>query len=162
MLQRKLPCDPDEHENNRQFDDDDTGIEVCRLLDTDYQDYRDADDGEERNQIEQTGLGRKTMRIDMLTGQCVFNAFEVLPVSLKEDELFARGQREPRRYSNPEVFQEAEQVTAPTGGDGRRTEGIFQDQVPADDPGEDLAQSRISVGVSRTGNRNQRRKLRVT
>ena len=37
-----------------------------------------------------------------------------------------------------------------------------QDQIPANDPGDDLAQSRVGVSVGRAGNRDHRRQLAVT
>ena len=46
---------------------------------------------------------------------------------------------ETRGKVDPEVLEEAHHVRAPPGGDGGRAESVLQDEVPADDPGEDLA-----------------------
>ncbi len=39
--------------------------------------------------------------------------------------------------------------------------GILQDQIPADDPGDELTHRSVGVGVSRAGNGNHRRQFRV-
>src|SRR5271157_2117646 len=67
-----------------------------------------------------------------------------------------RRRRKLRRDVDAKVLQEADEVAAPTGGDGRRAESVFQDEVPADDPGEEFAQGRVAVRVSRSGDGNQR------
>ena len=41
------------------------------------------------------------------------------------------------------------------------TEGVLEDQVPADDPGHQLAKRRVGVGVSRARNRDHGRQLRI-
>ena len=43
------------------------------------------------------------------------------------------------------------QVTRPGRGHCGTAHGIFQDQVPADDPGEDFAQRRVGIGVGAAG-----------
>ena len=83
------------------------------------------------------------------------------PVAVIEDEFLARSKRQPRRYADTKILHKAEDITAPSGGDGSRTEGILQDQIPADDPGENLAECGIAVGISRTGDGNQGCEFRV-
>src|ERR1039458_2387064 len=41
-------------------------------------------------------------------------------------------------------------------------DGVFDDEIPTNDPGEDFAQSGVTVGVCRTGNRNQGGEFGVT
>src|SRR5271167_65002 len=67
-----------------------------------------------------------------------------------------RRRRKLRRDMYAEVLQEADEVAAPAGGDGGRAESVFQDEIPADDPGEEFAQGRVAVGVSRTRDGDQR------
>src|SRR5208337_3562040 len=62
---------------------------------------------------------------------------------------------------NAIVLKKAVDVAAPTGGDRGGAKGVFQDQVPSDDPGKNLAQGRVTVGVGGTGDRNQRREFRI-
>ncbi len=58
---------------------------------------------------------------------------------------------------------EAEEVVAQILQIGREAhrhrhvrDGVFEDQIPADDPGEDLAQDRVGVGVGAAGDGNHR------
>src|SRR5271157_5906731 len=75
--------------------------------------------------------------------------------------MSVRRRRKLRRDVDAKVLQEADEVTAPTGGNGGRTESVFQDEVPADDPGEEFAQGRVAVGVSRPRDGNQRGKFGI-
>ena len=52
-------------------------------------------------------------------------------------------------------------VSAPTDGNGTGAEGIFEKQVPTDDPGNDFAQRRICIRVGAARNRNHRSELGV-
>ncbi len=63
--------------------------------------------------------------------------------------------------SMPELGQDALEVARPAGGDGGAADRVFEDQVPADDPGEQLAQGRVGVGVGRAGHRHHRGELGV-
>ena len=47
-------------------------------------------------------------------------------------------------------------------GDRRSSYRIFEHKVPADDPGEQFAESRVSVGISRSGDGDHRGELSVT
>src|ERR1035441_41496 len=62
---------------------------------------------------------------------------------------------------NAIVLQKAIDVTAPAGGNRGRAKCVFQDQIPSNDPGKNLAQSRIAIRVGRSGNRNQRGEFRI-
>ena len=53
-----------------------------------------------------------------------------------------------------DVMQERIQIVRPAGGDDARPDGVFEDQVPADDPGDQLAQRRVRVGVCTAGHRH--------
>ena len=53
------------------------------------------------------------------------------------------------------------QIRRKAHGDRHVGDGVFEDQVPADDPGEDLAQGRVGVGVGAAGDRNHRRQFGV-
>src|SRR5450756_535211 len=73
-----------------------------------------------------------------------------------------RGRGQLRRNANPEVLKEANEISAPAGGHGGRPERVFQKEVPANDPGEDFAEGGVAVGVSRTGDGNQRSEFGIT
>src|SRR5215469_5602412 len=52
-------------------------------------------------------------------------------------------------------------MPAPTHGNGGRTEGVFEDQVPADNPSDQLAQSRVGIGVGAARNGDHRREFGI-
>ena len=55
-----------------------------------------------------------------------------------------------------EIMQQRGDIARPADRDGRGAHGVFEDEVPADDPGEDLAEGRIGIGVGAAGDRQQR------
>jgi hypothetical protein len=71
-------------------------------------------------------------------------------------ELGAGGGNDLRREMNPEVVEQADEIAAPSGRDRGGAEGVLENQVPADDPGDEFAQSCVAVGVGRTTNGNHR------
>jgi hypothetical protein len=44
-----------------------------------------------------------------------------------------------RRQDNSKVFKEADDIARPADRDRRRPKRVFQDQIPADDPGDKFA-----------------------
>ena len=78
---------------------------------------------------------------------------------LEERGAVAVGQ--PGRQLDAESGQERREVAAP--GDRHRdvADRVFEDQIPADDPGDQLAERRIRIGVGAARLRNHRRQLRV-
>ena len=58
-------------------------------------------------------------------------------------------------------MEEADNIARPANGDRGGAKCIFEDQVPADDPGDELAHGRIGIGVGTAGNRDGRGHLRV-
>ena len=59
------------------------------------------------------------------------------------------------------VVEEADNIARPADGDRGGAKCIFEDQVPADDPGDELAHGRIGIGVGTAGDRDGRGHLRV-
>ncbi len=43
------------------------------------------------------------------------------------------------------------EVTGPAIGDGGGANGVFENEVPADDPGDNLAQGSVGIGIGRSG-----------
>ncbi len=84
-----------------------------------------------------------------------------LPAILKEYQDGAGSVGEAWWKVETEVLEEAHHVRAPSGGDGRRAEGVLQDQIPADDPGEDLAERRVAVGIGGARDGDEGRELGV-
>ena len=65
------------------------------------------------------------------------------------------------RHMDPEPLHHAIEVAGPSQRRPLRARGIFQNEIPADDPGENLAERHISIGVGAPRDGNERRKLRV-
>jgi hypothetical protein len=65
-------------------------------------------------------------------------------------------------YSRPEPRENAIGVLAPGDGDGRGADGIFQNQVPADDPRRELSHRRVGIGIRAAGYGDHRGELGVT
>src|SRR6185312_6956167 len=63
--------------------------------------------------------------------------------------------------SKANVLQECPQVPAPADGDRRRAEGIFEDEIPADDPGDQLAERGVGVCISAARDRDHGGEFRV-
>ena len=61
----------------------------------------------------------------------------------------------------PEVSREGDEVARPAHADRRRADGVLEHQVPADDPGDQLAERGVAVGVRAAGDRDHARELRV-
>ena len=61
----------------------------------------------------------------------------------------------------PAELDDAGGITGPADRDGAADDGVFEDQRPADDPGEQLAERDVGVGVRAAGHRHHRRHLGV-
>jgi len=58
--------------------------------------------------------------------------------------------------------EQLDEVVGPAGADCAGSHGVFQREVPADDPGNQFAQRGVGVGVCGAGERDHGGKLRVT
>src|SRR5450755_3661389 len=77
--------------------------------------------------------------------------------------VMLEGRMSPLEWDPPtEPIEDAIGILAPRDGDGRRGDGIFEDQIPADDPRDQLAHCRVGVSVGTAGDGNHRREFRVT
>ena len=76
--------------------------------------------------------------------------------------MFERRMRPLVRNSQPEPIEHAIGVLAPGDGDRRRGDGVFENQIPADDPRDQFAHGRVRVGVGAAGHRDHRGELGVT
>ena len=69
----------------------------------------------------------------------------------------------PKRKLEPEQAPaKLYKIARPAHSDGHIPDRVFKDQIPANDPGDDLPQSSVRVGVGGTGDRNHRCQFRVT
>ncbi len=54
---------------------------------------------------------------------------------------------------NTEAFEEAIEVACPADGDRDSADAVFENEVPADNPGHQFAECRIRISISTTGDR---------
>ena len=71
------------------------------------------------------------------------------------------GTAEGGRKVDAEPGQHALEVPGPAVRHGGRSHRVFEHQVPANDPGEQLTQGGVGVGIGRPGDRHHRRELRI-
>ena len=60
-----------------------------------------------------------------------------------------------------QAVQESDRVAGPADRNGAHHQRVFEDQAPADHPGDDLAQHHVAVGVGAAGGGDHRRHLGV-
>ena len=65
-----------------------------------------------------------------------------------------RRRAEGRGDIDAEVVEEFDGVARPSDGDRGGREKVFQDKVPADDPGEEFAEASIGIGIGAAGGGN--------
>src|SRR6202007_175246 len=71
--------------------------------------------------------------------------------------------RKPARVGmNAEPIQKADNMRRESYAHGHVTNGVFENQVPANDPGDQFAHGGVGVGVGAAGNRNHGREFGVT
>ena len=64
------------------------------------------------------------------------------------------GRAEGGRDIDAEVVEKFHSVAGPSDGNGGGGEQVFQNEVPADDPGEEFAEACVGVGVGAPGGGN--------
>src|ERR1019366_10616967 len=68
---------------------------------------------------------------------------------------------QPQRHLDVENIEQFDEMIRPTGRYRTRAHGVFEREIPADDPGKNLAQRGVSVGISAARQWDHGRKLRV-
>ena len=82
-------------------------------------------------------------------------------VGVRAEERGAIAGRQPDGQRDADAAHQRREVVAPRDGDGDVADRVLEDQVPADDPRDELAERRVRVGVGAAGLRNHRGELRV-
>ena len=137
----------DEDQNRNQLESHHHIVGRGRLADAAHQDHRKEHDDEKGGNIEAevpAGI------VETVAGQILQAAGKI-------------SGRDPSRAGvQAEPVQQVDDVRGKTHADTHVGAGVLQNQIPADDPGDELAESGVGVGVSRAGNRNHRRELGIT
>ena len=105
-----------------------------RFLGSADQHGREQEDNERRRQIDDACHGRTVRQLELGPGRRGILRWNV----------------------DAEIMQQRDNIARPADGDGGGAHGVFEDEVPTDDPGEDLAQGRIGIGVGAAGDRQKR------
>ena len=131
----ELPADADHQQHNRDLGDDDDRVDGGRFRDTANQQRRQKSQDDDGGDV--------------------------------DDAVHAVGRRLERRMApfignvQPDVLEHLVEVLAPGDGHGRGADGVLENQVPADNPGDELAHRRVRVRVGASRDRNHRRELGV-
>ncbi len=131
-------ADDDHDDDQRHLEDHHREIRAARFLDADVADPGQRQHDRDRGQVEQCA-GRD----EMVVGE-------------RERRI---GQR--RRQVDAEVIEQAREIAGPADRDGRCRDAVFEHHVPADEPGDELAERRVRIRVRAAGHRDQRRELGV-
>src|SRR5260370_6946113 len=68
---------------------------------------------------------------------------------------------EPERHLYVKNVQQLDEVVGPARGNGAGAHGVFEGEIPPDDPGEEFAESGVSVSVGTPGQRNHSGELGI-
>src|SRR6185437_10176676 len=134
-----LDAEGDEQDEHEHLDDDDHRVEFGRLANAHDEDRRNSQHDERRRHVEQPR--------------------DRAPVGQRDDRAGRAGER--CRNLNAKILKKAHHVARTPDGNRRGAEGVLENQVPADDPGEQLAERGVRVGVRAPGHGNHRRELGV-
>ncbi len=156
VMEEEEPADGEKDADDAELDDDDGGVEICRLLDADNEHRGNEEHDDDGEEVEEAG---DVFQADIADtgGQGRF----AQPDALVFDEDIAGGGGERGREDDAELLEEAVEVAGPTGCDGGGTEGVFENKVPADDPGDEFAEGGIAVGVGGAGDGDDGGELRI-
>ena len=120
--------DCDEHQHDANFHDHDRRIEIRRRFDSNDKDRCDGKNRQEGNQVKGCSHLRKRSWIDAHGLDGVQHPREVLPVAVRHlDEHGSRRGGERRREMDSSIVHQAEEITAPPGGNRGGSEGVFKD-----------------------------------
>ena len=136
----------DEDEDGGDFDEDHDVVGACRLADAADQDHGEDHDNEEGGNVE----------AEMPAGVVEIAAREVL------ESCGEIGGGDPHEgHVNAEPVEEVDDVRGEADADAHVGEGVFEDEVPADDPRSKLAECGVGVGIGRAGDGNHGREFGV-
>ena len=133
-------AEPDEQHDDCDLDRDHDRIEACGLVDADIAQRRDGGDHKHRRQV-QDGPGAHDLEVARPLGE--------------------RRVRQCVRQVHAELLDEAHDVAGPADRDRGRGEQVLEDQVPADEPGDEFAERGVRIRVSAARHGDHRGELRV-
>ena len=136
----------DESNDGDDFDQHHDVVGFRRLADSANQNHRKQHDDDESGPVEsEVPAGA----VNHITGEVGKAAGQI-------------GRRNPFGVGmDAEPIEKINQVCGKTYADGHVADGVFEDQVPTDDPGDEFAHGGVGVGVGAAGDGNHGRKFGV-
>ena len=142
----EFECKSHEHQNGNYFQKHHDVVRSRRLFDAAHQNHRQQHHDDEGGPVKPKMPARRVERVSLQVAQ---SAGEI-------------GRRNPSRIGvQPEPIEQAHHVRRKTDAYGHIADGIFKNEIPADDPGDEFPHRRVRVGVRTAGNGNHGGKLRV-
>ena len=158
-------ADRDEEQDDPDLEQDHRVVRVSRLLDADDENDRDQRDDGDRRQVDDERDAADVRRRRPGRREILRRRVERAGAGRRDRrECVVRGsvvRRQPGGQVEPEMIEQLAEISRPSDRDADVADGVLDDQVPADDPGDELADRRIRVGVRRAGDRHHRRELGV-
>ena len=133
------PAHADEDQDHRQLDGYDHRIGARRFLDADHEQHGDQKDDDHGRNI----------RVALRHG------------AVRQRHHFERAGDPLNGQIDVERVEQRNHVGGPTDRHRGRADGVFDHQVPADDPGDPFAQRGVGVGVGAAGHRDHAREFAV-
>jgi hypothetical protein len=133
-------ADADHEQDGGDLDPHQDGIDAGALANADHQDDRDQGDDADRRQVDVRPRGDQPSELGVVVHDRPGDGVGQLPA---------------------EDVQDALEVAGPPVRHGGGADGVLQDQVPADDPGEQLAERGVGVGIGRARDRHHRGELGI-
>ena len=132
-------CGDDEDENGDDLDEDQDVVGAGRLADAAHQHNGENHDDEEGGNVEaEVPAGR----VEIVSGKILQTGGQI-------------GGRNPLEIGvEAEPVQQRHNMGSEAHADAHVAEGVFEDQIPADDPCDELAEGGVGIGVGRAGDGN--------
>ena len=131
----ELPADADEEQDDRHFQNYDDSVHERRFFRATNEQHRQDEQNEKRRHVH-----------DAVRAAGIVFEWRMRPLI---------GDR------HVEPAEHAVRVFAPRVGHGRRGDGVFENQIPTDDPCDEFAHGRVRIRVGAAGDGNHRRELGV-
>ena len=156
VMQQISSHDGDKSKHGGNLHENDRGIEIRGFAHAQNENSRNQRDHEVGRQIHNPAHVRQGHRIDSGLRQHRTHGGDRRPLSIVKNHQSSGRGRQLRRNAKAQGLKQRHQIAAPSSRHRCRSHGILDDQVPADDPGENFAERGVPVRVGGPGNRNQR------
>ena len=155
-------ADGDEKQDDTDLEQHHRVVRVGRLLDPDHQNDRDRHHDQKRRQVDDDRKAENVRRVAPRGGDVLLERIRRRGAECGERRMRRSIiSRQPCRDAQSEVAKELAEVSRPPDGHTDVAHRVFDDQIPPDDPGDELADTRVRVRVCGPGDRHHRRELGI-